>query len=236
VELRRWGYHTKVYELAESEAKEVRNICHDALLKAGESGADKACTLTPAEIDPARVFTMTESRIRSTREVAMELIARHYQRLGGPERLGWLMQSADRIVRQLAVRLLWERHRPRHLPPAWKPSGKAPSALVDGAGRFADVAALREFLRTLLFGLPPGRSMEPTGDDGPRRRLPASVAKRNAIEVMRDLAVEEESFARLIAPVLLEFSGSLATGEWQACVAALVRLRTAHPSVQLGAE
>src|SRR5581483_6276824 len=33
-ELRAWGYQTRVYELAESEAKEVRNIAYEALLKA----------------------------------------------------------------------------------------------------------------------------------------------------------------------------------------------------------
>jgi hypothetical protein len=59
------------------------------------------------------------------------------------------------------------------------------------------------------------------------------VAKRNAIEVMRDLAVEDAAFARLVAPLFGEFTGSLARGEWQACVAALVRLRTAHPGVDL---
>lgn len=140
-ELRRWGHHRKVYDLADSEHKEVRNIAYDALLKAGEPTADENATLTPEELDADRVFGMTESRIRSTREVAMDLIRRHYARLGGPDRLAWLMQSNDRTVRMLAVRLLWEKHRPRSFPDGWKPrvptlgsTGSTPTPGGGGSG------------------------------------------------------------------------------------------------------
>lgn len=240
VELRAWGYHTRVYDLAESDAKEVRNLASEALRKVGEPSADPAITLRPEELDPGRVFGLTESQKRSARELGVELIRRHYARLGGPERLGWLMQSADRDVRLFAVRLLWEKHRPRALPPGWRPhsvkaaqaaqAGGAASAIED-AGRFADVGALRSFLRYVLFGLPGGRAMEPKDDGAAKRRLPASVAKQRVIEVVRDLAVEDAGFARLVAPVIAEFTGSMAKGEWQACLSALMRLRAAHPGV-----
>lgn len=147
-ELRRWGHHLKVYELTDSEHKEVRNVAYDALLRAGEPTADEACTLKPEELDADRVFGMTESRIRSTREVAMDLIRRHYARLGGPERLAWLMQSNDRTVRMLAVRLLWEKHRPRSFPDGWTPrvptlgsTGTPPAPGGGGSGGPAPAAA-----------------------------------------------------------------------------------------------
>ena len=80
----------------------------------------------------------------------MELIRRHYVRLGGAARLGWLMESPDREVRLFAVRLLWERHRPRHLPPGWKPATKSASLTAEGAAageagseQFGDIEALR---------------------------------------------------------------------------------------------
>lgn len=231
-ELREWGLHTRVYELAESEHKEVRNVAYDALLKAGESGADQAATLKVAELDAAKIFALTESRKKSTREVGMEVIRKHYQRLGGAERLAWLMESPDREVRLFSVRLLWERHRPTHLPRGWKPTGKN-AASVPETARFEDVDALRDFLRRVLFGLPPGR-MERRDGDGPSRHIPASEAKRNVIAVLRDMGVEEAAFAQLVAPVLGEFTGSLARGEWQACLAALVQLRGAHPGLELG--
>ncbi len=59
-------------------------------------------------------------------------------------------------------------------------------------------------------------------------------SKRRVIELVRDLGLEDESFARVVAPVLGEFTGSLAKGEWQSCLSSLVRLRAAHPSVELG--
>ncbi len=236
-ELRRWGYQGRVYELADSDAKEVRNIASDALLKAGDANAEPAHTLKVEELDAAQVFAMTQSRKRSTREIGLELIRRHYVRLGGVTRLPWLMESPDREVRMFAVRLLWERHRPRQLPPGWKPSGKAvapaPSSEPAEGERFADLDSLRGFLRRILFGLPPGRSMEPRDEGAPRRHLPASVAKRHVIEIVRDLGEQDEAFARLCAPVLGEFTGSLARTEWQACLAALLRLQKAHPTLSL---
>jgi len=231
-DLRRWGYHLRVYELADSEHKEVRNLCTNALENAGSPTADAACTLTVEEIDPAQVFRLTESRIRQSREVAMELIARHYGRLGGPERLAWLMESADRSVRTMAVRMLWERHRPSSLPEGWKPKG--PLKVPEQAGRFANIAVLQDFLRTLLFGLPPGRAPEAREGELPRRSSGAQAAKRRAIESARALAVEDEGFARAIAPLFLEFSGSIARGEWQACLAALATVKVAHPHLDVG--
>jgi hypothetical protein len=226
-ELRAWGHHTRAYELCEAEAREVRAVGYEALLRAGEADADLACTLKPEELEADRVFPLTQSRHRTTREVGMELIRRHYDCIGGAERLAWLMESPDREVRLCAVRLLWERHRPLHLPPGWKPqglqTGDAPRTTP-----FADVAALQGFLRRVLFGVPPGRSMEPRESKAVRRRLPQSAAKRHVVEVVRDLAVEDEGFARLVRPVLAEFTGSLARGEWQACLQALVQIENAH--------
>jgi len=230
VELRTWGYHTRVYELAEREPKEVRNVAYDALLKAGERGADRACTLTVPELDPARVMALTESRRKNTREAGVELIRRHYGRLGGPERLGWLMRSSDREVRLFAVRLLWERHRPRALPKGWTPTGKVLAAELETT-RFADVEALRDFLRGVLFALPPGRT-ERRDDKHPQRHIPASEAKRNVVEVVRDFGAEDIAFAQVVAPVLGEFVGSLAKGEWQSCLSALAHLRRAHPTLE----
>ncbi len=224
VELRKWNAQARVYELGESPAKEVRNLAYDALMQAGEPDAPKDFALTLDELDAAQIFSMTESRKRSTRDVAMELIRKHYARIGGAERLGWLMQSADREVRFFAVRLLWDKHRPRSIPRGWKPS----KGTVDlGDGTFADVRALRDLLRRLLFMIPPLRSAESV-DKERVRKLPASVAKKHVIEIVRDFGMTDAAFAALVAPVLGEFTGSMAKGEWNACLAALVSFRSAH--------
>jgi len=224
-ELRRWGAQTKVYELAEASAKEVRNVAYDALSQAGTRHADPDLALLPSELDAAQIFSMTESRARASRDVAIELIRKHYALIGGATRLGWLMQSADREVRMLAVRLLWEKHRPRAIPAGWKVPGTTKS--IEDAGAYADVDALRGLLRRLMFTVPPPRSLEAL-EQARSKKLPSSVAKRNLIEIVRDFAVEDASFAKLVAPVLGEFTGSVAKGEWQACLSALMTLRRAH--------
>jgi hypothetical protein len=229
--LRKWGFHTRVYELVDLDAKEVRGLAYTALEGAGNEMADPQVTLRPEELDAAAIFQMTESTKRPTRQVAMELIRKHYSRLGGAERLGWLMQSADREVRLFAVRMLWEKHRPRSYPRGWKPRKAADVPLEDG-GRFEDAEALRGLLRRLLFGLPPGRA--PAGDsEAKRRHVSASVIKRNIVDLVRDLGAEDAAFAALVAPVLREFSGSLARGEWQTCLAALTYLNRVHPGLEI---
>ena len=224
VELRRWGAEARVYELAESNAKEVRNIAYDALFEAGEPDADPDYALRLEDLDAAQIFSMTESRRRPTRDAGMDLIRKHYNRIGGAERLGWLMQSADREVRLFAVRLLWERHRPRGIPSQWRlPEGKT---LASG-GAFDDAETLRALLRRLLFMVPPTRSAEAL-DQARAKKLSASIAKKHVIEVVRDLGVLDAAFAEVVAPVLGEFTGSVAKGEWQTCLAALMRLRAVH--------
>jgi hypothetical protein len=223
-ELARWADPARVYELADSPHREVRGIAYDALTQAGKPTADPALALSLDDLDPAMVFSMTESTVRGTRDVAMSLIREHYRRLGGAERLGWLMQSADREVRMFAVRLLWERHRPTTIPTGWAPPGGSPRP---GASTFDDGEALRDLLRRLLFAVPPARGGE-KGDRRGGRRLPASAAKRRIVEVVRDFGLRDRAFAELVAPVLAEFTGSVAKGEWQACLSALMTLRAAH--------
>lgn len=228
-ELRAWGFHTRVYELGESPAKEVRTFAYDALLQAGDAAADAACTLAPEELSASGVLGMAESREQRTREVAMELFRRHYARLGGAERLGWLMQSADREVQKFAVRLLWEKHRPRALPPGYKPP-KPSGVPFEQAGDFKDTEALRTLLRRTLLALPPGRAKEAADGGAPRRRLPASEVKRNVVDIVRDLGIADAAFAELVAPILMEMVGSAAKGEHEGCLAALAHLRRAHPT------
>jgi hypothetical protein len=100
------------------------------------------------------------------------------------------------------------------------------------AERFETTEELRQFLRTVLFGLPPGRMERREAIEGlPTRQMSASEGKRRLIEVVRDLAVEQRDFAAIAVPVLDEFMHSRARGEWHGCVAALARIRLAHPDL-----
>ncbi|PRQ05019.1 hypothetical protein ENSA5_04450 [Enhygromyxa salina] len=242
-ELVRWGKRDLVYRLAASEYTEPRKIGSEVLLEIGELHEGKP--QAPIEwLVAARVFALAESALKASREVASALIRRHYHRLGGAAKLAWLMESPDREVRLFAVRLLWEQHRPLTIPTSWKPNkgpGARPSAgaASDASAqppaadeRFETGEALRQFLRTVMFGLPPGRVERREPIAGlPSRRLSASEGKRRLIEVVRDLAIEDAEFATVAVSVLDEFMNSHARGEWQGCVAALARIRQAHPDI-----
>jgi hypothetical protein len=231
-EMVRWGDRTLPYRLAHSRHREPRAAAGVVLLKLGldphEGAADDA---PPADwLLPDEVFMLAESTVKATREVGLTLIRRCYARVGGAQRLAWLMESPDREVRLFAVRLLWEKHRPGAYVPPPAPNEPPPAPWER---RFDTGEALREFLRTVMFGLPPGRMerREHHGDELPDRPLPASVAKARLVAVVRDFAIEDRGFAELVVPVLEAFACSEGKSERHGCVAALASIRRAHPGL-----
>lgn len=234
-ELIRWNDRGLVYELAASKHAETRGFGGAKLLGVLDEAA-QSTKLPAAWIDGAQLFRLAESAHKPAREVALTLIRRLYESIGGAEKLAWLMDSTERDVRLFAVRLFWDRHRPKPWPAGYMPRKNVGAAI--GTERFTDLPALRQFVRVVLFGLPPGRvgrSDGPReGDSKPERALPASVAKRRLIEALRDIALEDVDLAAAIAPVLREFAESTAKGEWQASVQALTALRARHGSQTLG--
>ena len=231
-EIERWGDQDLVYELAGSVKPEPRALGSELLMGVIVEG-EGVRRVPAAWIDGRRLFQLAESPQKAAREVALTLIRRLYERVGGAERLAWLMDAPDRDVRLFAVRLFWDRHRPRGLPDGFVPRKNA--GVDVGTQRFADLAALRQFARVVLFGLPPGRVGERdpvvAGAPVPERALPASIAKRRLIEALRDVALEHVELARAIAPVLREMSSSIAKGEWQASVQALTQLHARHGEI-----
>jgi hypothetical protein len=227
-----------VYQLAGAARPEPRALGGELLLGVLVEG--DARRVPAAWLDGRRLFELAESMHKASREVALTLIRRLYDRVGGAERLAWLMDSTERDVRLFAVRLFWDRHRPKPWPAGFVPRKEAGAAI--GTERFADLAALRQFARVVLFGLPPGRigERDPLIEGAPRpeRALPASIAKRRLIEAMRDIALEDVELAKAIMPVFGEFAESTAKGEWHASVQALTALRAHHPdlSAARGAE
>ena len=234
-EFARWNDPDLVYELAGSRRSEPRALGGELLLGVLVEG--EARRVPAAWLDGRRLFQLAESPHKAAREVALTLIRRLYDRVGGAERLAWLMDSTERDVRLFAVRLFWDRHRPKPWPDGFAPRKQVGAAI--GTERFADLASLRQFARVVLFGLPPGRVGERDplieGAPKPERALPASIAKRRLIEAMRDVALEDVELAKAIMPVLGEFAESTAKGEWQASVQALTALRARHPDLSTGA-
>jgi len=232
-EIVRWGDAVLIYALAASPNREPRTLGIELLLAlVAPPDAAGGERVPAAWLDGRQLFALAESSFKATREAALTLIRRAYERVGGAERLAWLMESPERDVRLFAVRLFWDRHRPRQVPDDYKPPRDVGAPL--GGERFAGMDALRQFLRTILLGLPPGRLEQRDALPGgamPERPLAASIAKRRLIEAVRELGEAEAEFARVLAPVLQEMSASVAKGEWQACVAALASMRIAHPDL-----
>jgi len=226
-EMVRWGDAKLPYVLAESPFKEARLLAKDVLLAAGDEGA------APAEwLDRDLVFGLAESRHKATRELGVQLIRQHYVRLDARDRLAWLMESPDREVRLFAVRILWEKHRLDAPSPGFRPKTGPGVAVREPHQGVLEKREqeLSAFLRMSLFGLPPGRLER--RDGAAPKPIPASVAKQRLIEVVRDMAIEDRAFGALAAPILRDFTGSTAKGEWQACVAALARIAQAHPDLR----
>jgi hypothetical protein len=105
-------------------------------------------------------------------------------------------------------------------------------------------------MRRILFSIPPtklpveaARAAEAQVEGAPQpdepkakrraRPLPARKAKLSLIEAMRDLAIDDRSFAGLAAPLLREFMGSRGASERAACMVALARIGRAHPDLKV---
>ena len=227
IEVARWGDATVPYRLAANRYPEPRGVGGAMLLRLDSPDVAPEHALPVSWLAVDAVFALAESPVKATREVALTLVRRHYDALGGAQRLAWLMESPDREVRLFAVRLLWEKHRPQS-PRAGQPQ---PDAESKAARRFDAPEALRKFLGTVLYGLPPGRMERRVHQGVPDRALPASVAKQRLVSVLRDFAVEDGAFARVLSPLLETFVHSVARGERDACISALATIREAHPAM-----
>ena len=163
--------------------------------------------LDPEQLTSEGVYRFCDSLDRGTRGLGMKLIALH-RRLAVPEELFRLTESPDRQVRAFVVRQLWSQYRHKaasdtyvaperegELPPAPRPEQWP-----------AEEGDIRAFLRRTLFGIPPGRLSKTSSSD--LRRLPAREAKLALIEITRDLALEDRTFAERVAPMFTEFLDS----------------------------
>jgi hypothetical protein len=240
----------KLLRLAESPFSEVRQFVAQALL-ADEAPEHKRYRIDPASLSPSAVYSFCESPDEATRELGMKLIERH-PRLKVPEELFRLTESPDRKVRAFVIRELWALYRDRGITPDWKPyvppqptigttAKKEEEAKSRGEGPPhrpeklpTDPESLRGFFRRILFEIPPGRSESKKGEGEEAgitirvKPLPARKAKLHLVEVMRDLALEDVNFAKVILPVFEEFMTTRGQSEFAATLVAVTRIKHTH--------
>jgi hypothetical protein len=258
-EFARWSPPgTDLVRLAEAPFAEVRSFLADALLADG-APEHRRYRINPDTLSPSAVYRFCESADESTRALGLTLIERS-PRLRLPEELYRLTESPDRAVRAFVVRALWSLYRDRHITGGWSPfvaprptigpvarKNAIEAATSRGSGPPArpehppaTSASLADLLRRMLFELPPGRparrspsgSTQGQGDGVPRLKpLPNRLAKLAVVETMRDLAIEDEGFARFALPPMVEFLASTGKSEHAACLVAVTRIRHAHPGL-----
>jgi len=244
---------------------DVRRFVAKSLL-AEDTPPNRPFRLDPTKLEASAVYRFCESNDEETRALGMELIKRQ-PRLRVPEELFRLSESPDRKVRAFVIRALWSVYRDRGVTAEWKPPPPPKPTVGAKAKKDAEKAAvargdgvphkpeqwpaakptLGEFLRRILFEIPPGRPEKSRDavDDGTEpgtdpnaakpekvvsvKPLPARRAKLDLVEVMRDLALEQKDFGGGILPLLDEFMTSRGPSERAACLVAVTRIRHKYP-------
>ncbi|QEL13292.1 BRCT domain-containing protein [Limnoglobus roseus] len=241
-------------QMSENPYADVRRFVAKALLAEANSET-KTYRIDPAALVPAAAYRFCESADDETRALGMELI-RRLPKLRVPEELFRLTESTDRRVRAFVIRALWAAYRDRFLTSGWKPpvppkpqvgvkakkaAEKFEAEQGDGvpvrpAAWPAAQPTLAEFLRRVLFELPPGppeksKVGEPAEGDEKDKKvvttkpIPARRAKLDAVETMRDLALDDAAFAKGVLPLLEEFMTSRGVSERAACLVAVTRIK-----------
>jgi hypothetical protein len=240
--------------LSELPHADVRHFVAEALL-ADDDPEKRRFRIDPDTLSPESVYRFCESSDQETRRLGMQIIARS-PRLQVPEEMFRLTESPDRMVRSFVIRSLWAVYRDRGLTPDWKPPVPQASSIGAAAKKAAAAAASRgggvphrpekppsgpqslaEFLRRVLFEIPPGPPPKSAGETPAKsakrlRPLPARRAKLELVEVIRDLALEDGAFAAGVSPLLQEFMVSRGESEKAACLVALTRIRHTHAGLR----
>jgi hypothetical protein len=230
--------------LSELPYSDVRKFVAQALL-ADDKPEHKLYRIDPNSLQPATVYSFCESVDEGTRLLGMQLIEKH-ARLQVPEELFRLAESPDRRMRGFVIRTLSALYRDRGITADWKPYVPSATALT-GKGKPVDrgpgvpkrpeqmpagPAGLYEFLRRILFEIPPGRPPK-SPDSSPTitqklKPLPTRQGKLALVEVLRDLALRDDRLAGVIQPLLTEFLASRGANERAACLVAVTRIRVTH--------
>lgn len=237
-EMARWSPSIDaVLELCESRRDDVQTLFNNALL-AEDTPENSRIRIAPETVDRDGVYRLCDSTDRGTRSLGIKMIER-YPELRDPTSLFGLSDNPDRRVRSFVIKMIWSLYRERGVTQDWQPAELDTQYPSTTEGTYergpgvpdrplqtpANADELRQFLRRILFGLPPARPPrgQERGEHDPPP-VPARRAKLYLLEVMRDLALDDPEFATIVRPLLEEFVHTLGKSERGACLVALARL------------
>ena len=261
-ELARWKPSIEgIVALCESPHADVRAFVAQALL-AGDEKEHARYRVDPKTLTADAVYRFCESIDAGTRALGMKLIGKNpdlavpeelFRLAESPDRQvrAFVVKTLWSAYRARGITMTWKPAPPPASTVGKKPDPKkaAEEAKAPRGGpppkpgkRPATDEALRDFLRRALFTVPPGRLPKgsvsiaeppPAGTKPVKiRPLPARKSKLLLLETLRDLAVEDGSFARVLRPLLREFMASRGPSERAACLVALTRMALAHPELK----
>ena len=241
----------QLIDLLESPWPQVRDFVANALL-AQDTAQNRRTRLDPESFTTDAVYELCQSRDQHVRTLGMELISRH-PRLREPIELFKLTESPDRAVRAFVIRAFWSLFRDRETTTDWAPHhpvesevGKSKRAKEKSASpeerygtgaperpgqRPAGVDELQFLLRRMLFEISPGpppKTKGPSLESLKLKPIPTRKGKMLLVETIRDLAIEDESFAVAVLPILKEFMNSHGMSEHDSCMVAVTRVEAAH--------
>ena len=240
-EFARWNPSPEdLIALCEAPDPRIRQFVARALF-ADDTRQNSRFRLDANRFSAASVYAFCESADDGTRELGMLLI-RSYPQFQVPEALFRLTESPDRRMRAFVIRIICSLYRQTGITSHWQPPTEtshkpatdadieAPAESLRPVTPFAGHGELRDFLRRILFEIPPARYPKQEEAQTLSRLKPLSTrkAKLAMIDVMRDLAVEDEAFARVILPLLEEFMLSKGKSEMAACLVAVTRIKVSH--------
>ena len=234
-------------ELCEAPDPRIRQFIAKALL-AEDTQPNRHFKLDATRFAPEAVYSFCESMDEATRDLGMVLI-RQYPQFQLPDELFRLTESPDRRVRVFVIRTIWSLYRRKGISPHWQPRSKEAQpkdAQIDAQVKaenigirrcgtpFAGPNELYDFLRRILFEIPPARYGKQKEQSAASllKPLPTRKAKLALIEVMRDLAVEDRQFAQVMLPLLEEFMQSKGKSEMAACLVAITRINANHQAFE----
>ncbi|BBM84585.1 BRCT domain-containing protein [Candidatus Uabimicrobium amorphum] len=239
--LRSLGLDLLYWELArlQPDIYEIVKICEQSdadvtafftrALTAEDTKEHRTYRLDPTILKADAVYQLCESPQEQARALGMRLIHLN-PHLAIPEELFRLTESTDRRVLSFVVEIMWKLYYEKGTTVTYAPSTDKEVSIKQRTLRDksqnlpAAEDMLNDFLRRMLFRISPAKFAKDAPADDNVSYTSFRKVKLRIIEVMRDIALKNKEFARLIVPLFEEFAASHGQSEKSACLVALARI------------
>lgn len=227
----------ELMELFEKGNLKVKEFFEKALTCGVEKEHDRY-RLSSDLIKADYVYSLCESPDDFTKNLGMKLLKQNPE-LSEPESLFRLTESSDRKIRYFAVETIWNNYRKKGISPNWNPKVVADEKSTEKVikkksdGKLADYTKMKDFLRRMLYEIPPARSKS---KQKRLKTLSSSKAKVALVEIYRTISLDDKNFAEMVSPILEEFMNSRGLIEEKVCLVALARIAKKYPDLSIWKE